>query len=292
MTADTILVDRVPGETRVAALAGGRLVDLHVARGDPRWAVGAIHLGRVAQVVAAFAGAFVDIGLEQAAFLRLADVPQPPQPGDPLIVQIVRATAGEKGLGVTARPRLAGQLMDWTSGRPGLRMPRGGAVTPPGLAAGEGADLRPAAVAADPEALAAEAAALRAQWQRIEAQAARGVAPAPLAPAPEPWMPLALHHAATLTAIRFADRASAAAARAAVAGRLPEIAGLLAQDAAGWRLFDEAGVEEQIAAALMRRVKLPRGGALTIDEAEAATLIDVDAEESRAAPPALNRAAV
>ncbi|MGE0719173.1 MAG: ribonuclease E/G, partial [Alphaproteobacteria bacterium] len=42
----------------------------------------------------------------------------------------------------------------------------------------------------------------------------------------------------------------------------------------------------------MRRVKLPRGGALTIDEAEAATLIDVDAEESRAAPPALNRAAV
>lgn len=108
-TIDRILVDRVPGETRVAALAGGRLVDLHIVRGDPRFAVGAIHLGRVAQLVAGFDGAFVDIGLEQAAFLRLADVASPPVAGDVLPVQIVRAAGGEKGW---ASPR----GRDWPAG--------------------------------------------------------------------------------------------------------------------------------------------------------------------------------
>ncbi|MCC7271043.1 MAG: ribonuclease E/G [Alphaproteobacteria bacterium] len=293
MSADTILVDRVPGETRVAALAGATLVDLHIARGDPRFAVGAIHLGRVAQLVQGFDGAFVDIGMEQAAFLRAGDAPAPPRAGDPLVVQIVRATIGDKGLGVTARPRLAGRLLDWTPARPGVRTPRG--MPPPAglaLAADEGVDVRAAAAGAPDAAIAAEADALRTEWRRVLAAARGAVAPAALAPGPDPWLGLVLHHGASLVAVRFADRATFVAARAAAERRLPGLADRFALDAEGWRLFEMAGVEEQIAAALRRRVPLPTGGSLTIDEAEALTVVDVDAEGSRANPAAINRAAV
>jgi ribonuclease G len=286
---DGILVDRVPGETRVAVLAGERLVDLHIRRGDPAHGPGSIHLGRVAQVVAGFDGAFVDIGLEQAAFLRLSDVAAPPVPGDALIVQVVRAAGGEKGLGVTARPRLVGRLVDWTPSRPGLRPARG--VAPPAeplLAEGEGADLK---ADAPMERVAAEVARLRAEWAALVARAGRAVAPAPLVPPPEPWL-APLLAAAAGTEVRFADRAGHLAARATLVDRQPDLADRLVLDPAGWRLFDEAGVEEQIAAALARRVPLPGGGELVIDELEAATLVDVDAGASRAGPGTLNRKAV
>ncbi|BBK42419.1 ribonuclease G [Allostella vacuolata] len=290
---DHVLVDRVPGETRVAALAGTRLVDLHIVRGDRHFAVGSIHLGRVAQVVAGFDGAFVDIGLEQAAFLRLGDAPAPPRPGDALVVQIVRAAGGEKGLGVTARPRLAGRHLDWLVGRPGLRAGRGVPLLPGlALAAEEGAELKPAAVDADTALVAAELARLRQQWAGLVAEAARTLAPAPLLAAPEPWLPLLLQPTAAVARISFADRATHMAARADAARRFPDLADRLVLDQAGWRLFDEAGVEEQVAAALARRVPLPGGGELVIDEGEAATLIDVDAGASRAGPGTINRKAV
>ncbi len=293
MRVDTILVDRVPGETRAAALAGGRLVDLLIQRGDPRFAVGAIHLGRVAQVVAGFDGAFVDIGLEQAAFLRLADAPAPPAPGDALVVQIVRATTGEKGLGVTARPRLAGRYLDWLAGRPGLRATKDVPLLPGlRLEDGEGAELKPASVDAPAGDVAAELARLRQTWGQVAEQAGKGAAPAPLAPGPEPWLALLLHHGAAVERVSFADRATFAAARGDAGRRFPDLAERFVLDPAGWRLFEDAGVEEQIAAALVRRVPLPGGGQLVIDEAEAATLIDIDAGASRASPGAINRKAV
>lgn len=285
---DRILVDRVPGETRVAVMAAGRLVDLHIRRGDGAHAPGSIHLGRVAQVVAGFDGAFLDIGVEQAAFLRLSDVAQPPVPGDTLVVQVVRAAGGEKGLGVTARPRLAGRLADWTPGRPGLRAARGVSIADGvTLTEGEGAEIKAAAPA---DAVMAEIAALRAEWSGVLHRASGALAPAILVRPPEPW--LAPLHAAPEAEVAFADRAAWTAATADARMRRPELADRFVLDPAGWRLFDEAGVEEQIAAALARRVPLPGGGELVIDEVEAATLVDVDAGASRAQPGALNRKAV
>ncbi|MGE0726198.1 MAG: ribonuclease E/G, partial [Alphaproteobacteria bacterium] len=282
MSADTILVDQVPGETRVAALAEGRLVDLAIARGDPRFAVGAIHLGRIAQVVEGFDGAFVDIGLEQAAFLRRSDALAPPRAGDTLPVQIVRAVAGEKGLGVSGRIRLAGWLLDWTPGRPGLRAGRGsGSAGGLALVPSEGAELRPAAGDVPAAALEAEAALLREAWDALATAAARAAAPMSLAPAPAPWLGLAAHHGATVRTIAFADRTALAEAQRFARDRAPALGDHLGVDPSGIRLFETHGVEEEIAAALRRRVPLRGGGALTIDEAEALTVVDVDAGTSR-----------
>jgi len=61
-------------ETRVALMNGGRLVELHVDRGDNRGFVGNVYLGKVVRVLPGMQAAFVDIGLERAAFLYVGDI--------------------------------------------------------------------------------------------------------------------------------------------------------------------------------------------------------------------------
>ncbi|MEZ4319177.1 MAG: Rne/Rng family ribonuclease [Myxococcota bacterium] len=61
-------------ETRVALLENGRLAELHVDRGDGRGYVGNVYLGKVVRVLPGMQAAFVDIGLERAAFLYVGDI--------------------------------------------------------------------------------------------------------------------------------------------------------------------------------------------------------------------------
>src|SRR6187200_2275566 len=52
----------------------GRLAELQVDRGDERGFVGNVYLGRVVRVLPGMQAAFVDIGLEKAAFLYVGDI--------------------------------------------------------------------------------------------------------------------------------------------------------------------------------------------------------------------------
>ena len=61
-------------ETRVAFMESGHLVELHVDRGDNRGFVGNVYLGRVVRVLPGMQAAFVDIGLDRAAFLYVGDI--------------------------------------------------------------------------------------------------------------------------------------------------------------------------------------------------------------------------
>ncbi len=64
-TIDTLLVDRGPGETRVAALAGNHVIEVYHHRiGLP--AAGALYRGRVGKPLPGAQAVFVDIGLESA----------------------------------------------------------------------------------------------------------------------------------------------------------------------------------------------------------------------------------
>jgi ribonuclease G len=69
-----IICNTTGRETRVAVLENGRLVELHVDRGDNRGYVGNVYLGRVVRVLPGMQAAFVDIGLERAAFLYVGDI--------------------------------------------------------------------------------------------------------------------------------------------------------------------------------------------------------------------------
>ena len=126
-----IIVNAGEMESRVAVLENGRLMELHIER-DPK-IVGNIYQGRVTKVLKGMDAAFVDIGIEQNAFLSVSDVVSqedddesgngrvhrhelPPitellHANQEILVQVVRAPMGTKGARITTRLSLPGRYM-------------------------------------------------------------------------------------------------------------------------------------------------------------------------------------
>ena len=71
---EDILINVTPFETRVALVEQGAVQELHVERSIQRGHVGNIYLGRVVRVLPGMQSAFIDIGLERAAFIHIADL--------------------------------------------------------------------------------------------------------------------------------------------------------------------------------------------------------------------------
>ncbi len=71
---EDILINVTPQETRVAVMVQGVAQELHVERTASRGIVGNIYLGKVVRVLPGMQSAFIDAGLERAAFLHVADI--------------------------------------------------------------------------------------------------------------------------------------------------------------------------------------------------------------------------
>lgn len=69
-----ILINVRPNETRVAYIDNGVLNDLKIERKTSPTLVGSVHRGKVIRVLPGMQAAFVDIGLDRAAFLYVGDV--------------------------------------------------------------------------------------------------------------------------------------------------------------------------------------------------------------------------
>lgn len=69
-----ILINVTRGETRVTLLEGGQVVEFYVERRRDASLVGNIYKGKVVKILPGMQSAFVDIGLEKAAFLYVADI--------------------------------------------------------------------------------------------------------------------------------------------------------------------------------------------------------------------------
>jgi ribonuclease G len=124
-----ILINWSPQETRVAVVETGALQEMHVERSLERGLVGNVYIGKVARVLPGMQSAFIDIGLERAAFLHVADLmssvaarhadsdqsnPPPILPiekqvfeGQSLMVQVIKDPIGTKGA------RLSSQITHW-----------------------------------------------------------------------------------------------------------------------------------------------------------------------------------
>jgi ribonuclease G len=117
---EEILVNVTPRETRVAVVENGMLQELHIERGWRRGVVGNIYKGKVQRVMPGMQAAFVDVGLDRAAFLHANDVVRaapatngdevevPPmststpivellRDGQDIVVQVVKDPIGSKG---------------------------------------------------------------------------------------------------------------------------------------------------------------------------------------------------
>jgi Ribonuclease G/E len=64
-------------ETRVALIENGIIAELHLERDSQVGTLGNIYLGKVSRVLPGMQAAFIDIGLERAAFLHVEDLIRP-----------------------------------------------------------------------------------------------------------------------------------------------------------------------------------------------------------------------
>lgn len=71
---EDILINITPQETRIAIVSEGTTQELHIERSLTRGLAGNIYLGRVVRVLPGMQSAFIDIGLERAAFLHIDDI--------------------------------------------------------------------------------------------------------------------------------------------------------------------------------------------------------------------------
>lgn len=69
-----LVINTTSQETRVALLENRHIAELYIERAREKGLVGNIYMGRVARVLPGMQAAFVDIGLDKAAFLYVADV--------------------------------------------------------------------------------------------------------------------------------------------------------------------------------------------------------------------------
>lgn len=304
MTIDEILIEQAPGETRVALMAAGRLVELVVEREGAESVVGNVYVGRVERVLPGIGAAFVDIGLPRSGFLGLAEagpaegaggrregadprITDFVREGEHVVVQAQRDPVADKGAKLTARPGLTGRRLVLLPGGAGVLLSK--RITDAderhrleeavaGFAApGEGWIVRTAAAGAGAADLAAEAESLRAGWRAVD-EAAAGAKP-----------PACVHREVDVVRRVLRDAAMPALRRVVVDGRhafaslrtwvhdaMPDLEGRLSAHAGRKPLFEEEGVAEALEDALRPRVPLPSGGSLLIEPTSALVSIDVN----------------
>ena len=309
-----ILINWSPQETRVAVIEGGAVQELHVERTLERGLVGNISLGKVARVLPGMQSAFIDIGLERAAFLHVGDLWQKPLEGESLpahrsggplkpiekqvfegqtlMVQVIKDPIGTKGARLATQISLAGRKLVLlpqddhigvsqkhpAAQREQLRT-RVQALASAGVAGGKtgGFILRTNAEDATDAELAEDIAYLRKAWSRIREAAARQ----PPASLLHEDLSLLQRVLRDLTgehtqSIRI-DSSEQFHALAAFGREFMPAAAAHLQHYKGERpIFDLHSVDEEITKALGRRVDLKSGGYLIIDQTEALTTIDVN----------------
>ena len=297
---EEILINVTPQETRVAVLQLAVVQELHIERASARGMVGNIYLGRVCRVLPGMQSAFVEIGLERAAFLHVADIWAPsgeePRPierqlyeGQSLMVQVFKDPLGTKGARLSTQIGLAGRFLVYLPQethigisqrieneveREHLRerlqhlLPesdRGGFI------------IRTMAETATDKELLDDVEYLRKVWGDIQ-ESAKG---APVK--------TRLYHDLDLPLRVLRDFVNEETDRIVVDSRetFTRLQGFAQEYTSGVAeklshyqgerpLFDLRGVEDEIEKALARRVNLKSGGYLILDQTEALTTVDVN----------------
>lgn len=121
---DEILVNITPQETRVAVMEQGVVQELHIERTSSLGKVGNIYNGRVIRVLPGMQSAFIDIGLDRAAFLHVADIwgfrqgegedksiQKLLHEGENILVQVIKDPISTKGARLSTQISIAGRML-------------------------------------------------------------------------------------------------------------------------------------------------------------------------------------
>ncbi len=300
---EEILINITPMESRVAVVENGVLQEVHVERTQRRGIVGNIYRGKVVRVLPGMQAAFVDIGLERAAFIHAAEISSREgsaiecisllvREGQALVVQVTKDPIGSKGARLTTQLSIPSRYLVYMPStshvgislriedeaeRERLKGVVTACVTAEGIEEAGGFILRTAAEGAGADEILADIRYLRRLWGQIDSQ--RQTAPTPSVIYED--LSLALRTLRDLVnprseKIRIDSRESFQKATQFVAELMPEISDRLEHYPGERPIFDLYGVEDEIQKALERKVPLKSGGYLVVDPAEAMSTIDVN----------------
>jgi ribonuclease G len=303
-----ILVNATTRETRAAFVENGVLQEIHIERASRRGLVSNLYNGRVSRVLPGMQAAFVDIGLERTAFLHAADIAymRPDDtvvslptvddirrlvnPGDEILVQVIKDPIGTKGARLTTFVALPSRYLVYMPRGEGIgvstrieeeaeRMRLKAAVGDKLRASADGGGyiVRTAAAGVSEESLAEDMTYLDKRWVHVRESALRA-RPGEI-----------VHEDLPLTLRLIRDEMARGVSRVLVDSpreheRMIEFARTFIPGSTttielyqGARpIFDLHGIEEEITRALDRKVPLKSGGHLIIDQTESMTTIDVN----------------
>ncbi|RFO98676.1 ribonuclease G [Rhodoferax lacus] len=309
MPSQDILINWSPQETRVAIVEHGAVQELHVERTLERGLVGNVYLGKVARVLPGMQSAFIDIGLERAAFLHVADVWHPPAEGETisaarnaaaqipiekqvfegqsLMVQVIKDPIGTKGARLSTQISIAGRLLVFLPQDDHIGVSQKIPLTQREdlrarllkLAGSQGGGfiLRTNGEDASDGELGDDIAYLRKAWARIKDASLRLPAQSIL------HQDLSLMQrvlrdlvSESTQTIRVDSREQFEALKAFGAEFMPMAVEKLQHYKGERPIFDLYSIDEEIAKAMARRVDLKSGGYLIVDQTEALTTVDVN----------------
>lgn len=299
---DEILINVTPPETRVAIVENGVLQELLIERASKRGLVGNIYKGSVCRVLPGMQAAFVDIGLDRAAFLHVSDLNSNDREravqdqielafreGQELVVQVIKDPIGAKGARLTTDISIpsvyqvfmpyckvsgVSQRIESETERARLR-----AIVETFLREHNsgGFICRTAAEGVDESALRADMLFLQKLWsstaQRIKTVRVKTLLHEDL---PMSMRVLRDLQRNRVEKIRVDSRETYLRLHKFAKEFVPESLTLIEHYAGERPLFDLYGVEDEIQRALGRKVPLKSGGYLIFDQTEAMTTVDVN----------------
>lgn len=308
--AEEILINFTPMETRIAVIENGMPQEIYVERASRRGIVGNIYKGRVVRVLPGMQAAFVDIGLERAAFIPVDELVgadgQAPQgqrttvpiaqvirEGETLLVQVTKDPIGSKGARLTTHLSIpsrylvlmpknthigVSQRIDDVEERERLKE-----LMEQLLSENTEEDqtsgfiLRTVAEGVSELELRSDIDFLRRLWQSLKQKIARAEVTSIV------YEDLPLHMRALrdmahsgVERIRIDSRETYQSAIEFAQILVPEIVDKIEYYPGERPLFDMFNVEEEMQRALGRKVELKSGGYLIFDQTEAMTTVDIN----------------
>ena len=308
---EEILINFSPMETRVAVIENGMLQEVHVERNDHRGIVGNIYLGKVVRVLPGMQAAFIEIGLERAGFIHVADIePKNGQPdsddiaqlvreGQSLLVQVLKDPISTKGARLTTQISIPSRYLVYLPGSDHvgisqriedetekqrlkncletyLAHPTESRKKTSGFTK-EGVIVRTVAEGVSEQSLQQDVDFLRRLWVQVSQQIATAKAPQII----YQDLPLALRTLRDIAhpqieKIRIDSKETYQKATEFVDQLVPDMAATLEHYPGERPIFDLYNVEDEIQKALGRKVLLKSGGYIIIDQTEAMTTVDVN----------------
>jgi ribonuclease E len=295
-----MLVRTMPHQTQIVVMEGPVLVEHYVARSDKKSLVGNAYLGKVRNVLPGMEAAFIDFGEGKNGVLYAGDVNFPAyelngkpkriesvlQPGDPVLVQVVKDAMGHKGARLTNQVSLAGRYLvlapDTNVRGISRRLPDDERRRLRELIAehrpeGMGVIVRTAAEGATADDIKADISRLQEVWQSIETNLKTASAPELLYEEP-PMVTRVIreHFTRDFKRLLIDDQRTYDRVLEYLGGTESDLLDTVQLYRDEMALFERFHVEDQLRKALDRKVWLPSGGHIVVDRTEALTVIDVN----------------